>query len=336
MRAKTIYISLGICLGINSAVAHADHPTIAFGGEGAGPVNTISAKPLLAGTWGFGLRSEIINNDKFSTDQLENFAASGLEGVHSVDKITNTSLSLSYGVTENFSVSARLPYIQRKNIREGELEEGMPEAHTHGDSSGIGDLLLLGQFRALAHNDTDVSVLFGIKAPTGETNEKDNGGIRFETEFQPGTGSWDFFLGGAISKNIGKFGYHANILYNKTMEGSQSTKIGDALCYNAALTYRLSDSHATHGHEHHDGSGSNELKWDLSIELNGETRRKDKISGHSEENSGGARVFLSPGVRVSSGKFSGFISYGVPIVEDRNGKQTDIDSRIVAGISLAL
>ena len=55
-----------------------------------------------------------------------------------------------------------------------------------------------------------------------------------------------------------------------------------------------------------------------------------------ETNSGGTTVFLSPGVRVSAGKFSGFISYGLPIIENQKGQQTDIRSRIVAGISLAL
>ena len=245
-------------------------------------------------------------------------------------------MSLSYGATENLSISARLPYIKRENIREGELEGGVPEAHTHGDSSGEGDLILLSQYRVLERTSTVVSILFGIKAPTGETHEEDDDGVRFETEFQPGTGSWDFLLGASVSKSSGNFGYHANILYNKTTEGSQSTEIGDAISYNAASTYRIYDSHATHEHDHHAGSEYSGLKLDLSVELNGETRRKNKISGVSEDNSGGTIVYVSPGVRVSSGKFSGFISYGIQVVENQNGVQTDVDSRIVAGISLAL
>lgn len=133
---------------------------------------------------------------------------------------------------------------------------------------------------------------------------------------------------------MGKFGYHVNILCNKTTVGSQATRIGDALFYNAALTYQFYDSHAMHDHQH--GSETSGLKWNLSIELNGETRRKNKVSGQSEENSGGATVFLSPGIRVSSGKFSGFLSYGIPVIEDHNGTQTEIGSRIVAGVSLVL
>jgi hypothetical protein len=288
------------------------------------------------GSWGFGVRSEIINNDEFSTEQLEDFAASGLEDVHSIDRITNTSFSLIYGATENINISARLPYIKRVNIREGELEGGLPEAHTHGDSSGVGDLLLLGQYSMMKRTSFDASVLFGVKAPTGETDIRDDDGIRFETEFQPGAGSWDYLLGVSLSKDSGNFGYHFNVLYNKTTEGSQSTEIGDAISYNAALTYRLNDSHATHDHKHIGAADANGLTWDFSVELNGETRRKNKISGVSEDNSGGTTIYISPGFRVSSKIFSGFVSYGIPVEEDQKGTQTDTDSRIVAGFSLAL
>lgn len=333
IKSKYIHSGMGLFL-FYSASAIADHPTIAFGSESTGAINTISASSLPVGSWGFGVRSEIINNDEFSTEQLEDFAASGLEGVHSIDRITNTSFSISYGATESISISARLPYIKRENIREGELEGGVPEAHTHGDSSGVGDLLLLGQYRVQKRADLDASILFGIKAPAGETDVKDDDGIRFETEFQPGTGSWDFLLGASVSKSSGNIGYHANVLYNKTTEGSQSTEIGDAISYNAAVTYRLNDDHAAHNHNHSEIS-SNGLKWDLLVELNGETRQKNKISGSSEVNSGGTTIYVSPGVRISSESLSGFISYGIPAAEDQNGKQTDVDSRIVAGVSIA-
>ena len=326
----------GILLCALSTSALADHPTVAFGLGGAGPINTISADALPTGAWGLGIQTEIINNDEFDTEQLEDFAASGLEGVHSVDKITNTSVSLAYGVTDNFSVSVRLPYTQRDNIREGEIEDGEAEAHTHGDSSGYGDLLLLSQYQFSTSENTNISGIFGIKAPTGETKVKDVDDLRFETEFQPGTGSWDVLVGAAINGSSGRLGYHTNFLYNKSTEGSQSTEIGDAFSYNAALTYRLNEhDHASHDHSDDTGTQNDELNWDLILEVNGEHRSANQISGISEEHSGGNTVFLSPGVRLSSGSLSGFVSYGIPLIEDQNGTQTDVNQRIVAGFSIA-
>ncbi|MDT8281935.1 MAG: transporter, partial [Gammaproteobacteria bacterium] len=197
---KKQQIFFTLALSTAGTFAYADHPTIAFGTESSGPISTISAMTAPVDSLGIGVRTEIINNDAFSTEQLENFAASGLEGVHSADRITSTSLSLSYGITDKLSVSTRLPYIKRDNIREGEVEGGVPEVHVHGDSSGFGDLLVLTQYKVSDSKKFDVSMQLGVKTPTGETHEKDNDNIRFETEFQPGSGSWDFLIGTAISK----------------------------------------------------------------------------------------------------------------------------------------
>ena len=315
----------------------ADHPSIGFGGEGAGAINTISAKTPPAGSWGIGIRSEIIDSKEYSTEELETFAETGLEGIHSNDYIINTSLSLSHGLTQNFGITAVASYIQRKNIRESEIEDGEPEAHTHGDSSGMGDLLILGQYRLLGNSDFDLSILAGTKAPVGETHVTDNDSQRFETEHQPGTGAWDFLIGIALMKNINKVGVHANFLYNKTTEGSQFTEIGEASSLNVALTYRLNNNISEHPDDGHDHVHENQdaISWDLSLDLNGEIRGKNSISGISDENSGGTIVNLSPGIRVTSGVLSGFVSYGIPIIVDQNGLQSDLSSRIVFGGSFS-
>jgi hypothetical protein len=326
-----------ILLIFTTMPAIADHPIVAFGSEASGPIITIAAPTMPVDTWGVGIRSEIIENDAFSDQQLIDYADQGIEGVHSVDRIINTSLSVGYGVTDDLTLSVRLPYIERKNIRAGHLEDGDAETHSHGDSSGLGDLLLFGQYRILETGNTDVALLLGTKAPTGKTDDKDDTGVRFETEFQPGTGSWDFLIGGAISHINGNLGYHANVLFNKTGEGSQSTEIGDILSYNLATTYRLNgEDHSQHQHTHHHGSDKTAIKWDAIIELNGETRRKNKIAGHSEAHSGGTAMFVSPGLRVTAGNVGGFISIALPIIENMNGIQTDVDVRLIAGLSITL
>jgi hypothetical protein len=308
--------------------ADADHPTIAFGSEAAGPIGTIPTTPLPTGTWSAGFRTELVNFDRFSDSELAGFAAAGEEDVHSTDRLLNVSLSMAYGVTDDLTLSARLPYVDRQNIREGEIEDGEAEAHDHGDANGVGDLSVLGQYRFFMGQTVDASIIGGIKAPTGKTDVRD-GGEKLETEFQPGTGSWDWLLGASASAGSGRIGLHGNVLYNLTTEGSQNTEIGDAFFYNLGLVYSLSREQG----EIHEGHDHTHLSWDLMLELNGEYRKKNEIDGEKEDNSGGEVIFLSPGIRVSSSdSWSLFLSVGKSIFDDFNGRQTDVDYRLVGGI----
>lgn len=313
-----------------SSPVNADHPTVVFGSEASGPINTLAAAAMPAGKWALGLRNEIIDRDAFSGARLAGLAAQGLEGVHTIDQINSTSAALAYGATDKITLSVRVPRVARDNIRESELEGGVGEAHGHGDASGLGDLVFLGSYRALHANGFDASVQMGFKAPSGETHESDRG-ERLETEFQPGTGSWDFLIGGALSRALGRWGLHANLLFHLTNEGSQDTEFGDALFYNAAVVYALSEN----GHPHHgEHVGAHpHLRWDAMLEINGETRWKNEIGGASEAHSGGTVVYLSPGLRVSYRQVGAFLSIGYPIVDAPKGVQTDVDFRLIGGVS---
>lgn len=315
--------------------ALADHPSVGIGTTTAGPVTTIPARPMPAGGWALGVRSELTEFDRFSDGELEGFAAAGLEA-HSVDQVRAHSVSLGYGVTENISLYVRLPFIERDSVREGEFDGIDAEAHLHGDADGIGDLTLLGLYRFLEQENTgaDVALLAGLKMPTGETTDKDREGIEFETEFQPGSGSWDPMLGLATSKRIGVYAFNANVLYVFTQEGARQTDLGDVFSYNAAVSYRLGadDNH----HDGPEGLEHGHAGWDLTLELNGERRQQESISGVSDSHSGGNIVYVAPGVRfTSANKWAAFASVGVPVIDNSNGIQTDVSYRVIAGAGFA-
>lgn len=314
--------------------ALADHPTPAFGTEASGPINTISALQLGRGRAIIGLRTEIINTEPFSDEALEGFAARGIEGVHSLGRLSSTSLALAYGWSDDLTISMRLPYVKRSNIREGELEAGAPEVHAKGGSAGLGDALFFGQYRFWKNDAQGLSLLLGVKAPTGKTNVS-NLGERLETELQPGSGSWDLLSGLALSTRRGRMAYHANVLYNKTARGTRDTDLGDAFFYNAALGYRLGIGDSRHAHP--DSTGHSHLAWDLLLELNGEWRGRNKVAGEVQPHSGGNQAYLSPGVRLSSNTgWTGFLSLGIPVWKDPHGEQAEIRYRLVGGIGLQL
>ena len=314
-----------------SPPAGADHPTVAFGSEASGPINTIAATAMPVGNWAIGLRNEFIDRDVLSDQRLASLAEQGVEDVHSIDSIDSASVSLACGLGERVTVSMRLPWVLRDNLRAGELEAGAGEAHLHGNASGLGDLVLLTHYHAVRSQAFDAALQIGVMTPSG-TTEEDDAGARLETGFQPGTGSRDVLFGGALSTSVSRWGFHTNVLFNLTTAGAQDTELGDALFYNAAVIYALRGE-ADHHHGVEAGAHPH-LGVDAMLEINGETRWKNDIDGRSDANSGGTVVYLSPGLRASYGKVGGFISVGYPIVDATKGVQADVDLRVIGGVSL--
>ena len=71
---------------------------------------------------------------------------------------------------------------------------------------------------------------------------------------------------------------------------------------------------------------------DAVLELNGEWQAKQTISGTTDPNSGGNVVFLSPGMRIASNRWSGFVTVGLPIINDLNGLQSEQNYRLFGGV----
>ena len=61
----------------------------------------------------------------------------------------------------------------------------------------------------------------------------------------------------------------------------------------------------------------------------------ETIAGQSNPNSGGNVVYLAPGIRLSQDKVSGFVSVGVPVINDLNGLQSEPDVRFVSGVAFS-
>jgi Putative MetA-pathway of phenol degradation len=269
---------------------------------------------------------------------------------HSLKSIESINIALAYGVTDDFTVSARLPFVRRTDIREGlffnehpELGENVGIVETLGDASGVGDVTLLGQYRFLkvSASGFEMAALLGVKLPTGKTSENTNEDERFEAEFQPGSGSWDGQFGLAATMRSGPWSFDTSALYHLVTEGTQNTDLGDRLLYGVALSYRVMGGPAAEEHVHADGAvhlhkaASQTLNVDLVLELNGEWHDKQKAGIEVDDNSGGHTLYVSPGVRLSAGDWSGFASVGIPVVEDMNGLQPDPDWKLVTGVAFS-
>jgi hypothetical protein len=345
---------LAIIAVVGSCPAAAHHAGGVGNALGAGPITTISASTLDKDHSVAAVTLDYQSLGGLSTETLLSATAAMPPGspesnnVHDLRTIQAYAISYAYGVTNDFTVALRLPYVRRTGIREAMEDEatGDLEAENFGPADGIGDLTLFGQYRFFNQNHTELAALFGLKTPTGRTNDFTAQGEIFDAEFQPGSGSWDPLLGLAWTHHEGKWSYDANVLYTRVTTGTQNTDLGDRFQYNFAISYRLSSlgsgehpmfhgaerhEEGDDGHHHEHGHESTGPSLDLVLELNGEWHAEQVTNGISDPNSGGNTIFISPGLRLSQDKWSGFVSVGIPIVDDLNGIQSEPDLRVIAG-----
>lgn len=333
MRSKNLIVTtlyLLVLLSYGMPVI-ADHPSIGLSTGKATPITTTSAETLSKGQWALGLQVEANDNNAISNNRLiANAEANEDSDVHSISTLKQYTVNIATGISDNLTLAVQLPYIKRTNIKEAHHEAGDTEIEELGDSEGVGDVRLFGQYRFMKNvpNKSSAAAIFGIKIPTGETNEE-SPEEKLEVELQPGSGSWDPFIGLAFSKASNKWSFDSNATYQLTNEGIQDTDLGDFVGVNTALSYRINTEHQHNNHNHID------FNWDLILELNGEWREKEDNDGETNQDSGGLLTFLSPGVRVTANGFSASLSVGIPIIEDLNGLQSKPQSRVIASASIS-
>ncbi|KAF3983015.1 MAG: transporter [Methylococcales symbiont of Hymedesmia sp. n. MRB-2018] len=319
----------------------ADHASISLAVGSAAPIATESGLTMPQGSFSSNIRSELIRLDEYSDSKLQALREADEDAdLHSVESLWSISAGAAYAITDDFTLGFRLPFIMRDNIREpahGHDDSDEPDHHhdepaeieSLGNVEGIGDLTVFGQYRFFQNKGIHVSALFGIKAPTGKTNRHSaNGEELLETEFQPGSGSWDGIMGFALTQQFDAFSIAASTVYTVTSEGTQETDLGDIFSYNAALSYRLFGSQGL-------SYQTPKFALDTILEINGEWRDQEQTYGKKDNNSGGNVIYISPGLRITASKYINLgASFGIPIVRDTNGDQVEPDYRIISSINV--
>ena len=330
------FLGLTACAGMAQA-SHIQTTTLGATGRSAG-VRTDSATPMEQGRWSVGLNFEHSGFDQLGEQELLDLRAADPEAsLHSLDSITSMSLDVSYGLTPDISVGLHLPYIVRSDIIEAAHEHEEVTAapgptasrvtaaqlaglEALGKSSGLGDLTIYGLWRFYESKatDTNFGLIAGVKMPTGVDDNATDTDETFETEFQPGSGSWDPFAGFAWSRSLGRFNLAASTIYTSATEGTANTDLGDQWTYNVGTGYGLGSFEGTN--------------WSLVLELNGGQRDREQVDGVTDANSGGSWLLLSPGFTVTGHDWSVYASWGYPIDDTLNGNQDDLGNRFLVGV----
>jgi hypothetical protein len=241
-------------------------------------------------------------------------------------------------ITNTLTISASLPFVRQDDIREGEHSHGhghsvVNSVANRGSVSGVGDITVAAKYRLLGGDKAGAAMIAGIKAPTGSTRKRDTAGDRFETEHQPGSGSWDALVGAAAGTPLGALQIDGSLMYQLSGKGAMRTRLGDRLVTGLALSRRFggSDDHHTAGA---DSDPHGHSSWDVLAELTAEWEGRQKVNGVVDRHSGGKAVYLSPAIRLNTASnWSVTGQIGVPVLQRIRSSHPDVSYRLSFGLA---
>ena len=168
---------------------------------------------LLTAGYEFRLRRGLLDGDDPTGDPLHQF-----ESTHAA------VLSAHYGLRNTLQVGAILPHVTHV------LELDDPAGPDRFASSGLGDATLYAKWRYYRWDDVgkamNFALLGGVELPTGRDDATDHG-VRLAADLQPGSASWDPFVGTAVTHEPGRWRFNAMALYKRVGQGTHDYKQAD-------------------------------------------------------------------------------------------------------------
>lgn len=226
---------------------------------------------------------------------------------------------LGYGVTSDLAIFGMLPYLDK------ELDLTMPGGQRISRStSGIGDAQLFARYTILQKDmrgsNFRIAPFIGIKLPTGDDDDSDSMG-RLPQPLQLGSGSWDPFGGVIATYQTLDYQVDAQLSYKAHTEAN-GFEFGDEFGFDASLQYRLWPREL--------GGGVPGFLYGV-IETNLLHQAKNEIGGVKDPNSGGTKLFLSPGLQYVTKRWVLEAIVQIPVVQDLGGTALEDDYTVRAG-----
>ena len=262
-----------------------------------------------------------VGGDEFVARAIVQSSQSGDDPGATDRDLSATSLVsvLGYGVTPRLAVFGVLPYTDK------DLDLTVGGSRLSRSSSGIGDVSLFGRYTLLQRDQPGrtfrVAPFVGVKAPTGDDDERDSLG-RLPAALQSGTGAWDAFGGVVATYQILAFQVDGQVSYRVNNEANGFDP-GDEARLDASLQYRLWPRTL--------GSGVPDFLYGV-LEMNLVHRDKHEINGTTDENSGGTTLYLAPGLQYVSKRWIVEGVVQLPVIENLNGSALETDFIVRAGV----
>lgn len=303
--------SFVLALAASPAFGHGE----SIGGVGGAGINTISA--VIAERPTVGLRYQLRSYEQFSDAQLLAFQAQG-QDVHQHSKEHTAFLGGTFPLTRDTDLTLQLPLVRFVGFKDNSNDYALTNQtiSTTDVSQGVGDLLTLLRRRIWLHDEQHLSLIAGIKAPTGATNRLTDEGELVGTHNQPGSGSWDAQAGVAYSGHWRDIlAISANFLVRYNTIGARTFRSGNSIQTDLAILYM----------PHRDFSPV--------VEFNAILQERDTENGGTKLNSGVRSLFLAPGFRWRiTPTTTVFGAAAVPLVQELPGIQNKERFRVTIGV----
>lgn len=257
--------------------------------------------------WFFEFLAEEQNWDEWEPTEAHLLHEDGHD-VHNKTSEYFYHFTLGRALNKNVAITVEIPYIIRKSLGVADGKVGNKDK-----SEGVGDLNLMASYRAIKKDNSAVSIVGGVKFPTGETDDKDLAGDKFEPELQPGSGSYDFLLGGIFEHQIDRVIVKGNVTYSFKNEGDQNFEFGDLFSTSLFVDYILNPD-------------SKSFRTKAGIDINYQYAQKDEANGVKDLDSGGRTIFVGPTLTVdASNNISFFANVLFPALQNLGGVHQEMD-----------
>ena len=228
----------------------------------------------------------------------------------------NLTLGLDHSFNQDWAINLLLPIFNRSHGTYGEDGDYPdPAALITSSSKGIGDLRVTGRYQGLSA-DRSSGITFGLKLPTGETNDTFKDGSPLDRGLQLGTGTTDLLLGGYYFGSINRdWDYFAQATVQIAINKHNDFRPGNGLNATAGVRYMGFESFIP------------QLQFNTRIE------KRESGAEADVDNSGATLIYISPGVTVPINKTVqafGFIQ--VPIYQHVNGYQIEPNVLLSTGL----
>ncbi len=212
------------------------------------------------------------------------------------------SLGLGYGITQDWMVSAELPYTAIK-------EEGV-------GNNGIGNIALETTYRLWKHNDLGKQDSVSAIARAVLDSAKNSGTPSLSS------GTNDFILGLAYAHESLIWQRWTSLRYR--FNGDTEIDRGEQIFIDAVIGWRAEVPQYYRS----------DTLW--MVELNTETTQRSKQNNSPLADTGGSEIFISPGVIWSYRNTTVKGGVQLPVYQNLNGAQTPPDYRLKLALELIL